>query len=58
MNLSVEIKSIAETEQEIPRFVEWLQQAAEALRQVWTQDNFPSKRNRRSGPAKIIERRS
>lgn len=57
MDLSVEVKYIAETEQEIPRFVEWLQQVVEALRKVWMQDNSPSKRNRRSRPAKIIERR-
>lgn len=55
--MSIDIRPLVETEPEIPRFVEWLQQVVEALRKVWMQDNFPSKRNRRSRPAKIIERR-
>ena len=57
MSMSVDIRPLAETEPELPRFAEWLQQVMEALRKVGAQDNFPSKRNRRSRPAKIIERR-
>ncbi len=57
MDLSVEVSHIAETEQEIPRFVKWLQQFSIALHKLWKPRNSASKKNRRSGPAKIVERR-
>ncbi len=55
--MSVDIRPLAATELELPRFVDWLQQVVIAISKVWMQSNSPTKTNRRSRPAKIIERR-
>lgn len=51
MHLAIDFRPIEETQDELPRFVAWLEQVIQAMRRVW------QKENRRSGPVKIIEHR-
>lgn len=51
MPLSVDIIPIEQTAKELPGFVAWLQRLIDAARRIWTNEN------RRSGPAKNLERR-
>lgn len=57
MPLSIDIKPIPETAQEIPRVIEMLQSVLLKFRQVWLRGYSPTKQNRRSQSAKTIERR-
>lgn len=52
MPLSIDLHLIDETSEEFPRFGLWLAQFLRGVTQLWKRN-----RNRRSGPAKIIERR-
>lgn len=51
MPLSIDVKPIQQTQEEIPYFVAWLNQFIQAMRRVW------KKESRRSRPAKNFERR-